>query len=254
MAPEKHSSCKKTGKGKPMNIRDMIENRQSVAGRRFDLAIQTLIVLSIVMFCIETLPDLNEGVRQFLRYGEVVIVLIFTVEYLARIAAARQKLKYVFSFFGIVDLLAILPFYLMSGIDLRSVRIFRLLRLLRMLKLLRYSQTIARLSRAVEIARDELILFAFATGMMLFISAVGIYYFENEAQPEAFASIFHSLWWAVTTLTTVGYGDMYPVTAGGRVFSFVVLMIGLGIVAVPAGLMASALSKARLEEDRREKQ
>lgn len=87
---------------------------------------------------------------------------------------------------------------------------------------------------------------------MLFVSAVGIYYFENGAQPETFASIFHALWWSVMTLTTVGYGDMYPVTIGGRFFAFIVLMIGLGIVAVPAGLLASALSKARSEQDKEE--
>ncbi len=84
---------------------------------------------------------------------------------------------------------------------------------------------------------------------MLFLSFFGIYYFENEAQPAAFASIFHSLWWAVATLTTVGYGDVYPVTVGGRIFTFVVLMVGLGIVAVPAGLVSSALSEARRLEE-----
>jgi len=85
--------------------------------------------------------------------------------------------------------------------------------------------------------------------LTLYVTAVGIYYFENEAQPEAFASVFHSLWWAVATLTTVGYGDVYPVTLGGRVFTFVLLIVGLGIVAVPAGLVATALSKAREMED-----
>lgn len=81
------------------------------------------------------------------------------------------------------------------------------------------------------------------SAIMLYLSAVGIYYFEHQAQPELFQSVFHSLWWAVTTLTTVGYGDMYPITVGGRIFTFFVLMIGLGIVAVPTGLIASAMSK-----------
>ena len=80
---------------------------------------------------------------------------------------------------------------------------------------------------------------------MLFFSAVGIYYFENPAQPEAFASIFHSLWWAIATLTTVGYGDIYPITVGGKVFTFVMLLIGLGVIAVPTGIFASALRDAR---------
>ena len=85
--------------------------------------------------------------------------------------------------------------------------------------------------------------------MLLYFSAVGIYYFEHEAQPKQFASVFHSLWWSVATLTTVGYGDIYPVTVGGKIFTFAVLLVGLGIVSVPAGLVASALSKARAMED-----
>jgi len=92
-------------------------------------------------------------------------------------------------------------------------------------------------------------LFLIATAMLLYFAAVGIYYFESSAQPESFQSVFHSLWWALATLTTVGYGDVYPVTVGGKVFTFLVLMLGLGIVAVPAGLVASALGKARDEEE-----
>jgi len=85
--------------------------------------------------------------------------------------------------------------------------------------------------------------------LLLYLAAVGIYYFEHDAQPETFASVFHSLWWAVATLTTVGYGDVYPMTAGGKLFTFIVLLIGLGVVSVPAGLVASALSKAREMDD-----
>ena len=99
------------------------------------------------------------------------------------------------------------------------------------------------------IAREEVVLFLCAAGIVLYLAAVGIYYFENETQPKVFASVFHSLWWAVSTLTTVGYGDVYPVTLGGKIFTFFVLLIGLGIVSVPAGLVASALSKAREMEE-----
>jgi voltage-gated potassium channel len=106
-----------------------------------------------------------------------------------------------------------------------------------------------RFLRAFVIAREEVILFGIVALMLLYLSAVGIYYFENEAQPENFASVFHSLWWSVATLTTVGYGDIYPVTVGGRIFTFVVLMIGLGVVAVPAGVFASALSRVDQKEE-----
>jgi voltage-gated potassium channel len=148
----------------------------------------------------------------------------------------------------LVDLLAILPFYIAYRLDLRAVRIFRLLLLVRILKLFRYNKAIKRFHRALIIAKEELILFGFVAIIMLYLSAVGIYYFENETQPDQFKSVIHSLWWALTTLTTVGYGDMFPVTAGGKFFTFLVLMVGLGIVAVPTGLIASALSQAREEE------
>ncbi|HJP39115.1 MAG TPA: ion transporter, partial [Gammaproteobacteria bacterium] len=131
-----------------------------------------------------------------------------------------------------------------------AVRAFRLLRVFRLLKLQRYSKALDRFGKALVIAKEEVIIFLFATFLLLYLSAVGIYYFENAAQPEAFKSIFHSLWWAVTTLTTVGYGDVYPITAGGRIFTFFILMLGLGIVAVPAGLVASSLSEVRENEEK----
>jgi len=230
-------------------LKQIVEQRESGWGRGFDLSVQALIVFSLVTFSIETLPGLSEPVQRFLYYSEVVTVLLFTVEYLLRVAVADQRLAFMFSFFGLVDLMAILPFYISTGVDLRSIRAIRLLRLFRTFKILRYSKAIRRFHRAVLIAKEEIVLFSLVTVLLLFLSAVGIYYFENEAQPEAFASVFHSLWWAVCTLTTVGYGDVYPVTVGGRIFTFFVLAIGLGIVAVPAGLVASALSSAREMED-----
>lgn len=131
------------------------------------------------------------------------------------------------------------------------LRALRALRLLRLLKLLRYGPAIGRFHRAFHIAKDELVLFGSAAMIVLFLSATGIYLFENEAQPEAFKSVFHALWWGIVTLTTVGYGDAYPVTVGGRIFTFFILIIGLGVVAIPTGLIASALSKARADEEKR---
>ena len=221
-----------------------------IADRAFDLGIQALIVLSLVAFSIDTLPDLPPALRQGLQIAEVLTVAVFSVEYVVRLSAARPMRSYAFSFFGLVDLAAILPFYLALGLDFQSLRAVRLLRLFRAFKLVRYSAAIARLNRAFVIAREELILFACATMLILYFAAVGIYYFENEAQPDAFASVFDGLWWAVATLTTVGYGDVFPITMGGRFFTFIVLISGLGVVAVPTGLVASALSRAREDESR----
>jgi voltage-gated potassium channel len=229
-------------------LRTIVNDTGSFYGKVFAYTIQILIVISLITFTIDTLPDLSQEAKKFLSLVEVVTVIIFTVEYILRIAVAEKKAAFVFSFYGLIDLLAILPFYISSGMDLRAVRIFRLLRLVRILKLFRYNQAIKRFRRALAIAKEELVLFGFVAGIMLYLSAVGIYYFENEVQPDQFKSVIHSLWWAVTTLTTVGYGDMYPVTAGGKCFTFIVLIIGLGIVAVPTGFIASALSRAREEE------
>lgn len=228
-----------------MDLKQIVESADTRAGRLFDLAVQVLVILSIVSFSIETLPALPAGWRRVLDVGEVVIVALFTIEYVLRVAVAERKRSFIFSFFGVVDLLAIAPFYLALGVDLRSIRAFRVLRIFRIFKLARYGAAGRRLRDAVRIAREELILFACLAAVILYISAMGIYYFERDAQPDQFASIFHSLWWAVTTLTSVGYGDVYPVTTGGRVFTSLVLLVGLGVVAVPTGLIASALSRVR---------
>ena len=215
---------------------------------KWDLFIQGLIILSLLAFSLETLPDLDAKWRLWLKYFEVSTVIIFTIEYLIRIFLCKPRFAYVYSFFGIIDLLAILPFYLASGIDLRSIRGFRLLRLFRLFKLARYSQAMQRYHRAFIIAREELVLFGSTALILLYLASVGIYYCENQAQPEVFSSVFTSMWWATETLTTVGYGDICPITTGGRTFTLFILIIGLGIVAVPTGLFASALSKARDEE------
>ncbi|MDY6789869.1 MAG: ion transporter [Thermodesulfobacteriota bacterium] len=225
-----------------IKIKKIVEDRDTAPGKIFDLSSQFLIVISLISFSIETLPDLSVKTRYVLHIIEVITVILFTVEYLLRIIVAEKKLKFIFSFFGIIDLLAILPFYVASGIDLRSIRIFRLLRLIRAMKILRYNNAIQRFKGAFLSVKEELILFFVATVFLLFVAGVGIYYFENPVQPEHFKSIFHCLWWAVVTLTTVGYGDSYPITAGGRIFTFFILMVGLGIIAIPTGLIASAFS------------
>lgn len=224
------------------------ERRESKLARCLDLFVQTLIVLTLIAYSVETLPDLSPEWHHGLKLFETISVVVFTIEYLVRVYFASPKRSYIFSFFGMVDLLAVLPFYAGFSVDLRSVRLFRTLRLFRIFKLVRYSAAVRRFHVALVIAKEELILFFSVTLILLYVSAVGIYHFENEAQPDKFASVFHSLWWSVTTLTTVGYGDAYPITVGGRIFTFFILMIGLGIISIPAGLLASALSKARQME------
>ncbi|MEM6517914.1 MAG: ion transporter [Cyanobacteria bacterium P01_D01_bin.71] len=228
---------------------NLFQRSGASVGRIFEIVVLVLIAYSLITLPIETLPDLSKSATKYLRTSEIVVTLLFTAEYVVRIVTSRHKLRYIFSFYGLIDLLAILPFYLALGIDLRGFRAFRLFRIFRLMKLQRYSHAMNRFAKAIALAREEIVIFLFATTTLLYLSAVGIYYFEHVAQPQDFKSIPHSLWWAVATLTTVGYGDVYPVTAGGKIFTFIILMLGLGIVAVPAGLVASALAEARKAEE-----
>ncbi|WP_347922637.1 ion transporter [Pontimicrobium sp. SW4] len=225
-------------------IKSFVEFNDNKLSRWFAFFIQALILLSLITFSVETLPNLAPQTRTILRVIEVTCVVVFTIEYILRIYVADSKLRFVFSFFGLIDLIAILPFYLSFGVDLRSLRALRFLRLFRILKLVRYNKAMNHFVRAIKTAKEEILLFIFITLMLIYFSAVGIYYFENEAQPEHFTSIFDSLWWAIITLTTVGYGDVYPITVGGKVFTFFILMIGLGIVAIPTGIISSALTRS----------
>ncbi|MCH1478510.1 MAG: ion transporter [Crocinitomicaceae bacterium] len=229
-------------------IDKIVETRESKSGLYFDYFIQVLILLSIASFTVETIPDLESDTVYFLEKFELVCIVIFSLEYLIRLYIAKSKVSFVFSFYGIIDLLAILPFYLALGFDLRSARVLRFLRLFRIIKLIRYNKAIRRFQNAFIMIKQELIMFSVVSLILFYLSAVGIYYFENRVQPDAFSSIFSSLWWSVVTLTTVGYGDIVPITIGGRIFTFIILMIGLGIIAIPSGMISSALTEARAME------
>ena len=226
-------------------LKEIIENNSTPKGKLFDYFIQALIILSLISLSIETLPDLSSSTREFLYKFEVTCIIIFSIEYLLRVFVADKPLNYIFSFYGVIDLIAIIPFFFPNPLDLRFLRIFRIFRIFRALKLIRYNKAISRFNIAIKLVKEELVLFLIVTVMMVFIVSFGIYYFENEAQPEAYKSVFHSMWWSIVTLTTVGYGDIYPITLGGKIFTFFVLIIGIGVVTIPAGLVATSLSKAR---------
>jgi voltage-gated potassium channel len=224
-------------------IKNIVEYNDNKLSKSFALFIQFLIVLSVITFSVETLPNLKPQTQVILNSIEVFCVVVFTLEYLARIYVADNKPKFIFSFFGLIDLFAILPFYLSFGLDLRSLRVLRMFRLFRLLKLVRYNRAMRHFAKAMLLAKEQIILFMGVTLVLIYFAAIGIYYFENEAQPEHFSSIFDSLWWSIVTLTTVGYGDVYPITVGGRIFTFFILLIGLGIVAIPTGIISSSLTK-----------
>lgn len=212
---------------------------------RAELPLQVLIIATLVALALETLPNLKPWQVQTLEYFEWFSLSVFSIEYLVRLWLTRPWHRYAFSFFGLIDLLSIAPALLALGSGSESLRALRLMRLFRLLKLGRYNAATLRFYRALSLAREELMLFGAMALILLYLAGVGMYQFEHAAQPEAFASVFDGLWWALCTLTTVGYGDVYPVTVGGKLFTFFILVIGLGLIAVPVGLVSASLTQAR---------
>jgi voltage-gated potassium channel len=215
------------------------------------LTIAALIVLNIVAVILETVEELRSEYHLVLQLVEYISVGVFSLEYLLRVWSAveiprfRQpllgRLRYMGTFFAMVDLLSIAPFYLphIISIDLRFVRSLRLLRLFRVLKLGRYSASVEMMGRVVRRKREELIS---AMGIMMLILLVAsglMYYLEHEAQPGAFPNMVASLWWGIATLTTIGYGDVYPITVLGKVCAAVISILGIGIVALPSGILVA---------------
>lgn len=210
---------------------------------RFERLSQGIIFASMVVLSLSTMTSLPQGTRITLLVLDAIFGACFAIEYGLRIYFAKDRLKYIFSFWGIVDFIAIVPSLFFAGTNLKALRALRLLRLIRLLKLARTSAALQRLGRAFEKVKYEFAVFGLLSALVFYVAAVGIYTFENEAQPDTFSSIPAAMWWAVATLTTVGYGDVYPITAAGRIFTGLVLLVGLGLVAVPTGLIAAALQE-----------
>ena len=187
--------------------------------------IQGLILFYMVSLSLETVPSLQDYASTF-KTIDTAVTAIFVVELIVRLIVTERPFNYLISFYGVIDVVAVLP--ALVGVDTKSLRALRLLRLFKLFK-------------NKEIKRD-LIIFSFIAFIFIFFSAVGIYHFEQEAQPDKFSSIPAAFYWAIVSLTTVGYGDSYPITAGGKTFAGIVVIIGIGIVAIPTGLIASALT------------
>ncbi len=214
--------------------------------------IYILIILNVFFLILESYKELHQDWALFFKVFEIISVIIFTIEYLLRVWVANLKaeknqswkyrLKFIFSAYGLIDLLAILPFYLpfIFPFDLRITRILRLFRMLRVFKLGRYSKSLKLIQSVLKDTKSELSMTVFVAFILLVFSSTLMYYVEHDVQPEKFASIGHSFWWAVATLTTVGYGDVYPITGLGKVLSAVIALIGIGFVALPTGIISSA--------------
>lgn len=222
-----------------------------ITSKIFDNVILILIVMTVISIILESFESLSIVYSKQFYVFEVFSVIVFTVEYLLRLWTSdlkyseKSKLKarilYILSFMALVDLFAILPFYLPMIIpfDLRFLRIMRLTRIFRIFKLNRYSSALNLIAKVLREKKEELL--ATITMMILIIlfSSTLIYYAEHEVQPDKFPNIVASFWWAVATLTTVGYGDIYPITGLGKILSSIIAVTGIGLVALPTGIISS---------------
>ena len=226
----------------------------------FDYFIVILISLNVVSVFIETF-ELPLFYANILRKFEIFSIIIFTIEYILRLWTSTllypdknsfvARVKYIFSLMAIIDLLSILPFYLpfFFNVDLRVLRALRLVRLLRIFKANRYTHAIQKVLFVIKNKSTELISSIFVIFILMLISSVLMYSVESPVQPEVFKNGFSGLWWAVATFTTVGYGDIYPITSIGRFLSAIIALLGIGLVAVPTGIVTSGFMEANSEED-----
>ena len=215
---------------------------------RFDTFIYSLIIGNIIAMVLESHQAIQIRFAEFFHYFELVSILIFSFEYLYRINQSYRENKwtgvrsYVFSFFGIIDLISILPFYVKQFVllDGRFFRILRLFRLTRVFKLGRDSKSLKLFIKALNGVKNELKFTLFLSVLTILFSASAIYFLENKAQPEVFSSITASIWWATVSLATVGYGDVVPITLWGKVFASIISLVGIGIVAIPTGIISAS--------------
>ena len=228
--------------------------------RVFNVCLASFVALNVLAVMLETVQSLNARFGYAFRLFEIFSVAVFIVEYLARLWSCTTqsrfahpvlgRLRFALTPMALVDLIAILPSAIPGGtLDLRFARAVRLIRLARAFKIVRYSQSLQMLGRVIRAKRSELGVTAFAGLILLVTASSGMYFVEHEAQPTAFSSIPAALWWGVVTLTTVGYGDVYPVTLPGRLLASVIAMLGIGLFALPAGILAGGFSEELHRKD-----
>ncbi len=214
------------------------------AGKAFDIALLIFILISIVLVSLESVKSIAEKYQTTLFYLEWVLTFFFTVEYILRIYMVRKKSAYIFSYYGLIDLLSLLPSYIglfISGAQgLIVIRALRLLRIFRILKLSRYVHDSTMIVSALKASRSKISVFVFAVVMMVIIIGTVMYLVEGEE--SGFGSIPESIYWAIVTLTTVGYGDIAPTTTLGRFIASFVMILGYGVIAVPTGIVTAEIS------------
>ena len=224
-------------------LHEIIFENDTKAGKAFDVTLITIIIISVSLIMIDSIPEMHNQYGEQLLIAEWFFTILFTIEFILRLTVIRQPLKYIFSFFGIVDLLAILPTYLSfvfpGGQSLLVIRVFRLLRIFRVFKLGNYVTQADVLKDAFIQSRQKIIVFLM--GVLAIVMTMGTLMYVIEGEKNGFTSIPRSIYWSIVTMTTVGFGDITPKTPLGQFLASVLMIVGYGVIAVPTGIVTTEL-------------
>ncbi|MCO4820530.1 MAG: ion transporter [Flavobacteriaceae bacterium] len=227
-------------------LHEILYEADTPSGKLFNLVLFITIIASIILVMLESVSSFDNKYHTFLNVSEWIITILFSIEYIARIASVRNPLKYIFSFYGIIDLLSTIPkylsFFLVGSHSLVALRALRLMRVFRILKLTRFIGATTNFQRALIASRAKIAVFLSFVLILCIILGTIMYLVESN-QNSGFTSIPRSVYWAIVTLTTVGYGDIAPTTALGQLIASVIMIMGYGIIAIPTGIVSSEISK-----------
>jgi len=238
---------KKSGLNWQHKLHEILYEADTIMGKLFNVILLIVILASIVLVMLESVDSFDEKYHNFLNISEWVITVLFTIEYIARVIAVKKPWKYIFSFYGIIDLLSTIPKYLslilVGSHSLVALRALRLMRVFRILKLARYIGESTNFVRALKVSRAKIAVFISFVFILCIILGTVMYLIESD-QDSGFTSIPRSVYWAIVTLTTVGYGDIAPITPLGQFIASIIMIMGYGIIAIPTGIVSSEMTKA----------
>jgi voltage-gated potassium channel len=233
------------------NIKTIIFGTDTRAGKLFDEILIVAIILSIITVLLDSVSDYRQNYGQILNIAEWIFTIMFTLEYLTRIYCIQRPLSYVFSFYGIIDLLSVIPTYLsvlLPGTEVLSViRILRVIRIFRVLKLVQYIGEATHLVEALIASKRKIFIFLFS--VMNIVVVLGAIMYLIEGETAGYTSIPKSIYWAIVTLTTVGYGDIHPLTPLGQAISALIMLMGYSIIAVPTGIVTTELHFSKSNDE-----
>ena len=231
-------------------LHEIIYEADTPAGKLFDIVLLVAILASILLVMLESVDSIDKKYHDFLNISEWVITILFSIEYIARIVSVKKPSKYIFSFYGVIDLLSTLPKYLsliIAGTHaLVALRALRLLRIFRILKLARYLGASQNLAKAIQASRAKISVFLFA--VLIAATIFGTIMYLVEGEENGFTNIPKSVYWCIVTLTTVGFGDIAPATPLGQFIATLIMILGYGIIAVPTGIVSAEYTKQANDE------